>query len=177
MVSKVIFEHPRLTLIEDIVVLPSGQEISYLRYKPHRDYPTIIPCDKKNRFLMLHEYAYPINQVLLQFPEGDSHEGEAVEVAAARELQEEAGLKAAKLTAIGYSLREHRRSTTKNFIVLAEGLSETVPDGGDEEEAGTTAVWLTEAEVWSKIAKGEVIQKNTLTAWAIYQAYKRQQTV
>ncbi len=31
--SKEIFNHPRLTLIEDEVILPNGVQITYLKYK------------------------------------------------------------------------------------------------------------------------------------------------
>ncbi len=171
--SKTVFEHARLTLIEDTVILPSGEQITYLRHGLHRDYPTIISRGQDGRFLMLNEHAYPINKSLLQFPEGDTKQNETLEAAAARELQEEAGLRAGRLTILGYSLREHRRSTTKNFVLLAEDLTDVQDGGGDKEETGIESLWLTESEIWNRVAKGEIIQKNTLAARVIFQAYKQ----
>lgn len=172
--SRVIFEHPRLVLAEDRVLLPGGQEVDYLRFEGAADYATIIPRRDDGRLLLLTEHAYPVNQALLQFPEGVQDGAETPEAAANRELAEEAGLQAGKLTEIGRNLSHHRRSTAVNIIFLAEELK-SVATKPELEEAGITSKWVRESEIWQLIASGKIVQKNTLAAWAMYQASKFKQ--
>ncbi len=172
--SKVVFDHPRLSLAEDKVLLPDGKEIDYLRFEGYEDSILVIAEDK-GKILMVREYAYPIKQVLLQFPEGGVHGGEDILEAGGRELAEESTYQATELSIIGYNLTHHRRTTAKNHVALASGLSTAKDIAGDPEEIGIEPVWLTETEINQKIAVGEIIQKNTLAAWAIYQARKATQ--
>lgn len=152
-------------------MLPSGKEIDYLRFHEYDDSILVI-AENNGKILMVQEYAYPIKQVLLQFPEGGVLKGEDVLEAGNREFSEESTYTAKRLELIGYNLTHHRRTTAKNHIAVASGLTKAGEVAGDPEEAGITHVWLSETEINQKIANGEIIQKNTLAAWAIYQAGK-----
>lgn len=172
--QRQIFEHPRLSLAEDRVRLPSGDEINYLRFNPDlNDYVTIIAEADDGRILMVEEYAYPIDRTLLQFPEGllDSPD-EDVLLAAERELRQEVGMSAGDYEVVGSNLGHHRRSRQVNHIVRATGLIEA-PLDADVEEQGIAVVSYTDAEIWDLIQQGKIIQKNTLAAWTLYQASKR----
>lgn len=68
--QKVVFEHPRLTLIEDEVRLPDGNETTYLRYKRLGNAATVIAVDERGRVLLQREYSHPPAEVLYQFPGG-----------------------------------------------------------------------------------------------------------
>ncbi len=172
--SKEVLRHPRLSLDEHEVELPDGNTTGYLVFNNKFDFPTVIALEDDGRIVMVREHAYPINEALVQFPEGMMEADETDPLAAAaRELAQETGRRAGKLAVIGSCLYHHRRSTSTNYIVLATGLSEGETDL-EMEEQGTEVVLLTEEEIWKMIASGEIIQKNTLSAWAIYQAFKRE---
>lgn len=171
--SEVLLDHPRVLVEEARILLPDGHEIDYLLMDTGHDYVTIIAEDDKGDVLTIREHSYPINQSLLQFPEGMSNEGESPEDAAYRELREEAGYLAGKLTVLGSNLHLHRRNTRRNFVVLAQDLEETKAGGGEREEASITRHWMTQSDVWGSIKNGEMIQKNALSSWATYQAFKR----
>lgn len=173
--SSEIFNHPRIVLIEDTVQLPGGETTQYLRYtgKHYVDFPTIIAIREDGNILITEEHAYPYNGTLLQFPEGLTDAGEDLATAADRELLEETGYKANSMTRIGDNLSEHRRTTTRQIIYLAEGLEKVAEAKGDLEEGEIKTFWMSEDEIWKLIAEGKIIQKNTLAAWSIYQAYKK----
>lgn len=174
--SKVIFEHPRIVLVEDTVILPNREESKYLRMEGRHfvDFPTIIARRDDGRIMVTEEYAYPSNKVLNQFPEGAADEGESMETAAAREFLEETGFVAKQLRVIGSCLHEHRRSACMQYTVLATGLTQEAEPQTEAEEGEIIVSWLTEDEIWQLIADGKIIQKNALAAWSIYQAHKRQ---
>ncbi len=170
--SKTLFTHPRLTILEDHVLMQNGEKTNYLVYEKLRDWPTLVAIDEAGKFLLIREHAYPINEILLQFPEGSMKVDELLDDAANRELQEETGFRAEKITLIGYNLKDHRRSLARNFVMAMEDLEQVGIISGDPEELGITVEWLTEDQVWAAIKSGKIIQKNTLAAWATYQASK-----
>ena len=163
-------QHPRLTVVEDDVVLPSGLATTYIRFNDYADYPTLVVKNAEGMILLNREYAYPPDKVLFQFPEGSQEKGETLLEAAQRELGEEAGLRAGKLTVLGTNYHYHRRTEAMSHIVLAEELAEYTALG-DPEEVGIISSWHTEDEIWQMIKSGKIVQKNTLAAWATYQAH------
>lgn len=169
--SETIFEHPRITLSEDTVRLPDGTDTPYLLIG-FTDFVTVIAERDDGLLLVTDEYAYPYNEQLLQFPEGLINKGEQPTEAANRELGEETGHRASNIKEIGTALHNHRRSKAMQRIFLAKELKEVSKEGGDVEEGDIGLRWMTEDEIWKLIAEGKMIQKNALSAWAIYQAYK-----
>lgn len=171
-----ILDHLRMHLVEDVVVLPNGAQTKYLREVERPDYVTTIAFHT-GKIAMIYDYSYPNDQMLLQFPEGLPNKDETIEKGAARELEEETGLRARRIVKIGENLHNHRRNTNLNHIMLAEDTEETGEIHLDATEDGLERVLLSEEEIWQKIAAGEIIQKNALAAWSIYQAWRRGETV
>ncbi len=164
-----LFKHSRISLVEDTVELPNGKETQYLRYESLPDYATIIVRADGN-IAFIREYSYPLDQFLLQFPEGSIELGESALMCARRELKEEAGLASTTIQELTNSPADHRRSTVWQHVMLAEEAYEVEKTGGDTEEQGTETVWVPEAEVDQLIATGKLMQRNALAAWAIYRA-------
>ncbi len=171
--SKVIFEHPRLTLAEDEVELPNGLKTNYLIFKDSKDFVSVIGIIDPNRYLLIKELAYPINEVLVQFSTGEIENNESPEIAARRELLEETGYKADKIEIIGSFLGNYRRGTYKGHVALAYNLKKIKDPEGDAEEQGIQSIILSDNAIKEKIANGEIIQSNTLCAWSIFQAFKQ----
>jgi ADP-ribose pyrophosphatase len=165
--TQTVFEHPRLTVVEDDVELPNGKQTKYMRYEGLRDYVTIIAY-KDNKVLLVNEYSYPHDEWLWQFPEGDTEPGEDPITSAQRELQEEADLDAALLTELGMNYDHHRRTARKDYIFIARELKAISDVEGDEEEQGIKAEWFDIMEVNEMVASGKIRQKNTLAAWALF---------
>jgi len=167
--TNVVLEHPRVTLVEDDVVLPDGSKTKYLRYEGLLDYVTLI-ATRDDHIAMLREYSYPHDEWLWQFPEGSIEEGETELQAAERELAEEAGLAVKKWQKLGINYDHHRRTTVKAHVYLGSDAYEVDKLAGDPEEQGTELHWFTVEDVKKMILKGSIVQKNALAALAVYMA-------
>lgn len=169
--SKVIFEHPRLSLIEDEVVLPNGTKTTYLKYKDDNSCAaTLIAKNTEGKILLQKEYSYPIGEKIFQLPGGHIPAGENIEDGANRELMEEAKLKSSNLKLLGSYLANNRRSTIKMHVFLATELEKGHLPSDPEEEFED--FWLWENEIDKLIRENKIINANALAAWAIYKNTK-----
>ncbi len=165
--SKEIFSHPRLSLLEDEVILPNGIQTKYLKYKDDgRCAATVIAKRKDGKILLQTEYSYPSNKELFQFPGGGVPVGEKPEIGANRELMEEANLMANNLELLGSYLINNRRSTSRMFIYLATDLEEKYLAGDPEEDI--KSFWFSEEEISEKIKSNEIVNCHVLSAWCLY---------
>ena len=87
--------------------------------------------------ILVEQYRVPLGRNCLELPAGligDESEGEAVESAAIRELEEETGYRAARMTDLGF-YHSSPGMVSEGFTLLrAEGLTRTGPGGGVEGE-------------------------------------------
>jgi len=169
--SKEIFKHPRLTLIEDEVLLPSGHKTSYLRYKDDGGCAATVIAKREDKFLVQREYSYPPDLKLFQFPGGVVLPEEKPEIGANRELAEEMGFKADHLEPLGSYLIDNRRSAVRMHVYLADGLNEEELDA-DPEEKEIETFWFSEDEINKMIKNGEIINCHSLASWCLYQNSK-----
>lgn len=168
--TRTLLKHPRLTVVEDDVILPDGYTTKYLRFENLQDWVTIIAI-QDGKIAVIKDYSYPLDEWLLQLPEGLVEEGESIEDVAKRELREEAGLEPASLRLLGMNYGDHRRSTRKNYVFLASDVKKVKKTPGDAEEQGMELHWFALDEVKSMVASGVFVQKYTLSALAVYWAH------
>lgn len=165
--SKILFKHPRITLIEDLFELPNGEKGHYIYYTVKGSGVTII-CKDGDKILLQKEYSYPPNEELFQFPGGHVPSDEKIEVGANRELMEEYGHRAEKLELLGKYLLDNRRSKEYMFVFLASNLVE------DNRKEDNTEVfehtWLYEHEVDEMIKAGEIKTPHSLASWSLYKS-------
>jgi 8-oxo-dGTP pyrophosphatase MutT (NUDIX family) len=165
--TKKLFDHPRLLVEEDEVELASGKKIQYLRYGYGGDGVVLIAKNNKGEILFNKEYSYVPNRHLLQLPMGKIEDGEDPVPAANRELQEETGMRAEKLTVEGSYYQNHRRSDNKGIVVLAVGLVESRLEGDIEEEGIEGSVWVGADRIGSLIKSGDIVDADTLSSLRI----------
>lgn len=163
--SKTVFEHPKLTLGLDEILLPNGNKINYLVYEDLGDVAMII-CERDGKVLLQKEYTWPSDTMLYHLPGGVVNKDEKPEVAANRELMEEAGYRADNLSCLGKFLVHNRRSKAYTYVYLATDLVKESIDADQEEYI--EPYWLTEAEVDGLIKKGEIINHYLLSSWNFY---------
>lgn len=99
--SRSVYSNPWLAVREDQVAFENGHQGIYSVVEKS-DFVVIIPFDGVN-FHLVKQYRYPIEAVTIEFPQG-KHENNPDEdplKLAAAELQEETGLQAGKLEALG----------------------------------------------------------------------------
>lgn len=168
--TKVLLDHSRLTIVEDNVSLQDGHKTKYLRFEDVQDYVVILAFQDE-KIALTKEYSYPVDEWLWQLPEGTIEKGESIEFAAARELLEEAGLKANKFEEIGSHHAYHRRTAQLAHVIIASDVTEATVDergDGDREEQGIERHWVPVAELLPMIRRGEVKQGSALAAISVY---------
>jgi ADP-ribose pyrophosphatase len=87
--------------------------------------------------ILVEQYRVPLGRNCLELPAGligDEQEGEAVEAAAIRELEEETGYRAARMTELGYYYSSPGMASEGFCLLRAEGLERTGQGGGVEGE-------------------------------------------
>jgi ADP-ribose pyrophosphatase len=87
--------------------------------------------------ILVEQYRVPLGRNCLELPAGligDETEGEAVETAAIRELEEETGYRAEGMTDLGYFYSSPGMVSEGFTLLRAEGLTRTGAGGGVEGE-------------------------------------------
>ena len=90
--------------------------------------------------LLVEQFRVPLGKICLELPAGligDDTEGEAVELAATRELEEETGYRPARIESLGEFFSSPGMVSESFFFVRAHGL-EKVSDGGGVEGENIT---------------------------------------
>lgn len=169
--SKEILKHPRLTVVEDEVILPNGDKTTYLTFTNESDCVLVIAKRDDGKILIQKEYSYPQNQEQYQFPAGFMKTGETQTAAVNRELEEESGFHANKLTPIGKFLLNNRRSKTMVFVYLGSDLVTTNKTNADPEEE-IRNYWLSEKDIDTMIQNSEILIFPVLSAWTLYKLNK-----
>jgi 8-oxo-dGTP pyrophosphatase MutT (NUDIX family) len=169
--TKKIFEHPRITLLEDDVILSSGHKTKYLKFDYNSSAVTIIAKNTEGKFLISKEYSHPVQEVLWQFPGGGVPSSESPEDGANRELIEETGHKSKNLTLLGDYLVNNRRSKQRMFVYLGTELIEDTSHKKDIEEE-IENFWVDEKEIDKLILDNKIENNHMLASWALYKSYK-----
>jgi ADP-ribose pyrophosphatase len=99
--SHVIAYKGRFQVIEDLAETPNG-EIRYSYIHNLAEVVATLAFPSDDRVVLIREYRHPLRRAIHDLPGGSALPGEALEEAAQRELEEEAGYVAGRLEKIGY---------------------------------------------------------------------------
>lgn len=169
--SQVVFQGRFLKIWRDDVQLPNGHQ-SFREYIKHPGAAMIMPRLSNGKFLMVYQYRHSVGQVFLEFPAGKTDPGETTEITADRELQEEVGYKANKLTLLTYIHPVIGYSNERIDLYLAEEL-EQVPHHPDPDEI-LELVELSLEEIEEKIWKNEITDvKTQIGAFWLFQHFRK----
>src|SRR5262245_55242266 len=83
------------------VRLPNGNTVT-LEIIRHRGAAAVVPVDAVGRVVMIRQYRHATSGYLLEVPAGTLDPGETPEACALREVEEETGVKAARLDPLGW---------------------------------------------------------------------------
>ncbi len=130
--------------------LPNGHQ-SYREYIKHPGAAMVIPKLDNGKFLMIHQYRHAVGQVFLEFPAGKTDAGESTLMTAERELQEEVGYKAGKLTFLTHIHPVIGYSNERIDLYLAENLSPAPATQDPDEILENVELSLDEieAKIWN----------------------------
>ncbi len=162
--SSNVFQGKAIKVWVDEVQYPDGRQVK-IEVIHHPGAVTILPVDDEGNIWFVRQYRHPAGQLLLELPAGTLEQGEPPEVTAAREIREEIGMAAEKLTPLGSFFVAPGYSDEFMHTYLAEGLSSD-PLELDAGEFLSIEKYSIE-ETYAKFDRGEIIDAKTLAVLAI----------
>lgn len=129
--SETIFKGRVLTLRVDTVEGPNG--ITTREIVDHAPAVTIIPFKDPHHVYLVHQYRKAVAQPLIEAPAGCMESDEVPRTAAIRELKEETGFSAQKLTKVGEMFMAPGFCNEYMHFYIAEGLIKGEPSFDSDE--------------------------------------------
>ena len=143
--TQVIYSGKKATLKLHTVDLGDGRT-SIREIIEHPGVAAIVPIDGDGKVVFVRQYRLAVGDTMLEIPAGVLDPGEAAEEGAQRELREETGLRAGKLTPLGREFFVSPGISTEWIrLFLAEDLQDAPLDPDDDEDIEIERVPLAEA--------------------------------
>lgn len=109
-------------LVEDTVILPDGRKAGR-ELVLHNGGAGVIALDEDKNVLLVSQYRKPYDQMILEVPAGKLEKGEEPQSAAIRELEEETGYTAEKVTYIGKYYPTPGYCSEITYLYFAQNLT------------------------------------------------------
>ena len=143
----------------------TGIEGDYMVINPG-EWVTIIPV-YRGEFVLVRQYRHGIGRITAEFPGGMCDEGEDPVQSAYRELEEETGFKAGKMTVLGVCSPNPAIFSNSITVCLAEDLTPTNELHLDDDEVLEYTIAPID-EVIKSFCSGEYVNAFMGTALALY---------
>ncbi len=130
--SEYFFKGRIMNFRKDTVECPGGR-ITTREVCEHCDGVAILPIDENGVITLVSQFRYPFGKEILEAPAGKVEEGEPHLDCGVRELSEETGYTAKKMTYLGFRYLSPGCFTERIHLYIAEGLEEgsSHPDEGE----------------------------------------------
>ena len=166
--SETIYQGPLFGVQRDRVIEPHGVE-TVREIVTHVGSVVVLPVFADGRILLIRQYRHVAGQPLWELVAGKKDEGENFVEGARRELEEETGYKAQRLTQILDVFPSPGFVSENMVIFVAEGLTKGKPRPEDDEKIMPRIVTLREAEDW--IGRGKIRDAKTVAGILFYATF------
>ena len=156
-----VYSNRWLSLREDLVELPDGRTTIY-GVVSCGDCAGILPFVDPDTVLLIRQYRYVAGRPTWEMPTGGVHAGESLEEAAQRELGEETGYRAERLTRVSTYHTSKSVMDETAHLFLAEGLTRLPLPPDDTEFIEVRPFPFQEA--LRLVLSGEVLDSMTIIA-------------
>ncbi len=163
--SQTIYSGRIIDVCLDDVRLPDGK-LSQREYVKHRGGACILAVDEDDSVYLVRQYRYPYGGVITEIPAGKLEIGEEPAVTAARELEEEVGIKAEHILPYGILYPTPGYTNERIYVFLATGLKKSRTHFDDEEFLNVVKMPFT--ELLGKVVRGEIHDAKTCYATLKY---------
>jgi len=152
-------------VLRDMVEFPDGRVGGYIRWinrKSQEDggFNVVLMCVQDDKILMIKKYRHETRSWSWEFPRGFGEPGLTAEENAQKELEEEIGIKASRLTLLN-KLSEEKGGTAV-FYAGIESKKEIVLDRG---EGIASYRWISPVDLDEFVAQGKL--KDWFSLWAV----------
>jgi len=158
--SRIIYGGKKATLRLDTIELTGGKT-SIREIVEHPGVVAVVPIDTDGNVVLVRQYRLAAESVLVEIPAGVMDPGETPEVAAQRELAEEIGMRAGRLTPLCGFFASPGISTEFIHLFLGEDLAPAEGEADEDEDIVVHRVALSDALVL--IGTGEICDAKTVT--------------
>lgn len=136
-------------------------------YQVHlRPFVIGVPFLENGKVLIMRQYKHGVGRSSLTFPGGFVDPGEAPEMACARELLEETGVKAAQTHLLGtFTDNGNQRGCIGSYFIQTGCKSVQAPDSGDLEEMEQLEMSVDEID--KALFSGEIAITHHAAAWSM----------
>jgi ADP-ribose pyrophosphatase len=158
--KEYIYKGKILNVRKDDALLPNGK--TAIREVIEHSGGSAILCEKDGKVLLVKQFRYPYAQELWEIPAGKLNAGEDPKETAIRELEEECGVKAGKMTLL-YEVYPTPAYDTEIIRIFRAEQLENSNVKLDEDEFLTSA-WIDKDDLKKMIRSGEIKDAKTLIA-------------
>jgi ADP-ribose pyrophosphatase len=166
--SETVYQGRVFGVRRDRVVEPHGVEVTR-EIVTHPGSVVVLPVLDDGRILLIRQYRHAAGQHLWELVAGRKEDGESFEQGARRELEEETGYSAKKLTQILDILPSPGFVAEHMAIFVAEGLRKGRARPEDDEKITRRILSLKEAERW--IRAGRIRDAKTIAGIFYYATF------
>jgi 8-oxo-dGTP pyrophosphatase MutT (NUDIX family) len=170
--SRQVYANQWMTVREDDIRRPDGSAGIYgVIDKP--DYALVIAV-RDDEVHLVEQFRYPLGMRRWEFPQGTApnRADSAPADLAARELREETGLRADRLTQIGLLDVAPGMSSQRGRVFLATGLTDGHPER-EVEEQDMRSAWFTRSTVEEMITNGHITDAQSIAAYGLLLLHER----
>ncbi|WGV25591.1 NUDIX hydrolase [Halotia branconii] len=162
--SKMVLDNRWCQVRQDEIELPNGQIIDDFFVIVRPEIALILPITNQQEIVFVRQYRHGVGEILLELPAGgfDANREDAA-IAAVRELQEETGYIAQKVTKLATLYDNPVKDTNKIHLFLAENVTKSGNQNLDITEE-IEIVLIPIESVLDKIVQGEISVTGTITA-------------
>lgn len=160
--SENVYSNNWISITEHKVTNPSGNPGIYGVVHFKNQAVGVLPLDDEQNTWLVGQYRFPLNKYSWEIPEGGSPFGEDPVNGAARELEEETGLRAESYTKIVEMHLSNSVSDEYSVIYLAQGLSQHTASPEDTEQLMIKK--LPFEEVYQMVEKGMITDSMSVAA-------------
>lgn len=152
--SRTVFDNPWLTVFEDHVINPGGGENQYgwVHFKNHA--VAIVPVDDDRNTWLVGQQRYTLGEYSWEVPMGGAPVDDDLEASARRELKEETGLSAARLTRVMKVHTSNSITDEIGYVFLAMELRQG--DASPEETEDLSIKRLPLADAVAMVHEGRI---------------------
>lgn len=166
--SEMLYEGKVFGVRRDRVIEPHGIEVTR-EIVTHSGSVVVLPVFEDGRILLIRQYRHVARQALWELVAGRRDEGESFAQGARRELEEETGYAAQKLTQIMDVFPSPGFVAENMVIFVAEGLKKGAARPEDDEKITPRVVTLREAKDW--IRSGKIRDAKTVAGILYYATF------